>query len=403
MIRPMIRPMTRLLTTARRGAFALLLPCLALATPAAADAPLRESFDLRVPVAPAAVPVDGQHLLRYELHLANFAAQPLAPTRIEVRDADSGAVIARLEGPALSRSLALPGAGASGADPSSADARTIAQGMHGVAYLEVTLPAQAQVPAALDHHVEYRVDDRSGARAAVDGAHVRVDRRPLPVLGPPLRGGPWVAIHSPAWARGHRRVLYAVDGRARIPGRFAIDWVRVDAQGRTTHGDPDRVDSFLGHGADVLAVADAVVSAVRDDMPESETISAHPHNALADASGNYIALDLGHGRHAFYEHLEPGSIRVAPGQRVRRGQVIAALGFTGDSTGPHLHFHVADGPSPLGAEGIAFVIDRFDVPGRYADIGTLGTAPWQPRADNLPRRRAMEWPAPNVVVEFDAK
>src|SRR5690606_25712205 len=330
----MLRSMTRLMTAARRKAFALLLPCLVLAAPAAADAPLRESFDMRVPAAPAAVPVDGQRLLRYELHLANFSAQPLAPTRIEVRDADSGAVIARIEGEALSQTLAIPGADASGAD-----AQAIARGGLGIAYLEITLPGQ--VPATLDHRVGYRVEDGSGASGIVDGARVRVDRRPLPVLGPPLRGGPWVAIHSPAWTRGHRRVLYTIDGRARIPGRFAIDWVMVDAQGRETHGDPDRADSFLGHGADVLAVADAIVSAVRDDMPESETLSGRSRNALADASGNYVALDLGNGRHAFYEHLEPGSVRVAPGQRVRRGEVIAALGFTGDTTGPHLHFHVA--------------------------------------------------------------
>src|SRR3546814_375438 len=136
--------MAGLIPAVRRMVFALLLPCLVLATPAAADAPLRESFDLRVPVAPVAVPVDGQRLLRYELHLANFASQPLAPTRIDVRDADSGAVIARIEGPALSRSLAIPGA-----DPPGTNAQAIAQGMHGVVYLEITLRGQAPgAPAA---------------------------------------------------------------------------------------------------------------------------------------------------------------------------------------------------------------------------------------------------------------
>src|SRR3546814_11870096 len=109
--------------------------------------------------------------------------------------------------------------------------------MHGVVYLEITL--RGQVPAALDHHIEYRVDDGSGASGAVDGGHVRVDGRPLPVLGPPLRGGPWVAIHSPTWARGHRRVLYPIDGIARIPGACAIASVRGDAHGRTNPGAPD--------------------------------------------------------------------------------------------------------------------------------------------------------------------
>lgn len=52
-------------------------------------------------------------------------------------------------------------------------------------------------------------------------------------------------------------------------------------------------------------------------------------------------LDLGDNRHAFYGHLLPGSLRVKPGDRVRRGQVIGRLGNSGNSTGPHLHFHNA--------------------------------------------------------------
>jgi murein DD-endopeptidase MepM/ murein hydrolase activator NlpD len=52
---------------------------------------------------------------------------------------------------------------------------------------------------------------------------------------------------------------------------------------------------------------------------------------------NYVALDLDGQHYAFYEHLQPGSVKVKPGDRVRSGQVIIA-GCTGESTGPHLHF-----------------------------------------------------------------
>src|SRR3546814_7386768 len=90
---------------------------------------------------------------------------------------------------------------------------------------------------------------------------------------------------------------------------------------------------------------------LRTPPSSTRTYPPVPYTTLF-RSGNACALDLGDGRHAFYEHLKPGSIRVVPGQRVRRGEVIAELGFTGDSTGPHLHFHVADAPSPLGAEGL---------------------------------------------------
>src|SRR3546814_12262886 len=121
-----------------------------------------------MPVAPVAVPVDGQRLLRYELHLANFASQPLAPTRIDVRDADSGAVIARIEGPALSRSLAIPGA-----DPPGTHAQAIAQGMHGVVHLENTLPGQ--VPEATDPTIAFRAEDAGAASGSAAGDPLLVE------------------------------------------------------------------------------------------------------------------------------------------------------------------------------------------------------------------------------------
>lgn len=378
-----------------RASVAALALAAVLAGPAGAATPLRQSFDLQVPASPIPVTVDGTPRLVYELHLTNFADEPLAPVRVEVSDGD-GRVIATFAGEALAGRVAVPGMSA----PDD-EAHGIAPGMRGVVYLEFALPDGAS-PRALAHRIEYVVvGGDANAEFVVEGARTMVDNSPPVVLGAPLRGGPWAAIHSPDWSRGHRRVLYAVDGRVRIPGRFAIDWVKLDADGRSAHGDADRVANSLGYGADVLAVADAVVAAMRDDVAESASISAHRKHALGDATGNYVALDLGDGRYAFYEHLKPGSIRVAPGQRVQRGEVLAALGFTGDSTGPHLHFHVADAPSPLGAEGLPFVLDRFRVLGRYPDIDALGNAPWTPPDDAQPSQRMREWPASNVVVEFE--
>jgi murein DD-endopeptidase MepM/ murein hydrolase activator NlpD len=147
----------------------------------------------------------------------------------------------------------------------------------------------------------------------------------------------------------------------------------------------------------VLAVADARVAAVRDGMDEPARISQRTHPAPEDDAGNYVALQLADGRHAFYEHLRKHSIRVAVGERVRAGQVIAALGFSGESTGPHLHFHVADASSPLGGEGLPFEIRTFERLGRYDDISRLGK-PWQAADSDAVRHR--EWPGSNTVVRF---
>lgn len=81
-------------------------------------------------------------------------------------------------------------------------------------------------------------------------------------------------------------------------------------------------------------------------------------------------LDIGRGAFALFAHMQPGSVTVRPGARVKRGDVLGKVGNTGNTSAPHLHFHVMDGPSPLLANGIPYVIDRF----RLTAVSTGGTA-----------------------------
>lgn len=302
---------------------------------------------LAVPVPPSPVSIDGREWLVYELHLTDVDSL----TRIEVLT-ESGEALKSFDGDDLAQRVARESGRA-------------------VAYLEV--PLDGKRPRLLRH----RIGD-------VVGGEVRVSTKARLALAPPLLGGPWAAVYAWEWPRGHRRVFYTLDGRERLPGRLAIDWVRKDAQGRSARGDADVVKNSLGYGADVLAVADARVAEVRDGVAQSKRVSANPKHAIDEKAGNFVSLDLGDGRYAVYEHLAPGSIRVAKGDRVKPGQVIARLGFTGDSTEPHLHFHVADHPSPLKGEGLPFEIEEF----RVQEAGAAQV-------------RKRERPAPNALVTFD--
>ncbi|WP_091723366.1 M23 family metallopeptidase [Mitsuaria sp. PDC51] len=122
----------------------------------------------------------------------------------------------------------------------------------------------------------------------------------------------------------------------------------------------------------------------------------------ADAPGNHVVLTLADHRHVLYEHLRPGSVTVRPGDRVRKGQVLGALGFSGDSTGPHLHLHVCDEGVPNAGEGLPFVFERFERLGAYEDLATLGRARWSaaPAGDAMVRRD--EKPGSNRVIRFTA-
>ena len=141
----------------------------------------------------------------------------------------------------------------------------------------------------------------------------------------------------------------------------------------------------------------------RDDIPESPSLEgSRAPIALENASSNYVSLDLGDGRYAFYEHLKHGSIRVKSGDRVKTGDVIALLGNSGSSSsGPHLHFHVADADADLAGEGLPFVFSSFETVGTFDDINAFTTGErWKAVPSDMVGIRRGELPAPNSVIVF---
>jgi hypothetical protein len=276
--------------------------------------------------------------------------------------------------------------------------------MRAIVYFWIELAADSATPSALRHRVEMDILRPAGpVGAVVEGAASRVSTEKAVALAPPLRGGPWTAIYAPNLNGGHRTVTYAIESRARIPGRFAIDWVKLPASGVLERPPAADASDWNGFGSEVLAVAEAVVAAAMDDIPDTRPSSGPSAKiALQEASGNYVVLDLGRGRFAFYEHLKHGSVAVRAGDRVRTGQLIARLGNSGSSSiGPHLHFHVADAESPLGAEGLPFVFTAFEHLGGFTSIEALtkGEA-WQANAGGRTSVRKLERPTAMSVVRF---
>jgi murein DD-endopeptidase len=357
-----------------------------------------ESFEVVIPQAPIPVVTEDHVALIYELHLTNFTAEPLIVRRLQVTDPDTRKVIASFDGSDLANRFALVG------DSDFAETKlsdpAVRPGQRAIIFIELGIGA---VPKRLQHEVDYTAT-RQTPIDALQAPIVAVNFIEPVVLGPPFRGGIWAAVHAPSWPRGHRRTTYTLSGKVRIPGRYAVDWMGLDEDGRTTHGDPDRPEDAIGYGTSVLAGADADVSSVQDGVAESVSIGKNPRHALGYGAGNYVALNLGSGRYAFYEHLRPGSICVHVGEHVHRGQVIGALGFSGDTTGPHLHMHVADGADPVQAEGLPFVLDHYAKIGRYDDIADLGRNKWKPfPTSRTQHSKANDWPGSNIVVRFDER
>lgn len=339
------------------------------------------NLDIRIPKLPAPVNIGGKQLIYYEVYATNFGADTIQLKQLQISNG------ANLDSNDLSTRSARIGT------QGKIYSTQLPPGASLVIYLEINLDEKT---THLEHHLLFASTHKTDS---VTITTTLPSATPI-ILGPPLSNGNWAAVYSPEWATGHRRVIYTINGHARIPGRYAIDFIKLDDNGKLAAGNNDEIKQWYGYGAEVLAVADGTIAAVRTDFTETPTISGHDRITPDRATGNYISIKLSTGQYAFYEHLKPGSIRVKPGQTIKKGQPIASLGFTGQSTGPHLHFHVADTNSPLGAEGLPFAFNHFTYTGYYKLIDSLGNSPWTPAGKAQSGIRNNEHPLPNSVIGF---
>ena len=340
---------------------------------------------------------DGRTHMVYELWITNFSSGDSTLEQVEILG--DGKLLATLDQAAVATRLQPAG---------RRDARdTVASGATSLLFIHLTLAEGAQAPARLSHRVRAHVDAAPPGQQqmTLSGGDVTVDRRAVAVIGPPLRGVRFIAADSCCDATRHTRAALPVDGRVRIAQRFAVDWEQLDDNGRVYVGPREQMTSYVIYGREALAVADASVVAVIDGLPEQVPGQFPESIALTQADGNAVVLDLGHGAFALYAHLQPGSLRVHVGDRVRRGQTLGLVGNSGNSLAPHLHFHVMDGPSPLASNGLPYEIDAFDVAGKSPGTAAFDHAeesgePLAITPINPPRHVTRAMPLDQTIVDF---
>lgn len=158
------------------------------------------------------------------------------------------------------------------------------------------------------------------------------------------------------------------------PQEFALDLAKFGPDMRSHKGDGSRREMFYAYGAPVRAVADGTVVGAENGLPDQDL--RHPDESeeeyqkrltgLQEALiasgfragiGNYVVVRHAGGEYSLYAHLKADSLRVKDGDQLSQGSVIAALGHSGNSTEPHLHFSIQDGPDPLTSRSLPFQFD----------------------------------------------
>lgn len=324
---------------------------------------------------------DGLRHYAYELTVVNQGTGTATLESVQALDATAGTPVgAVLSGDALAELFRLNG----GADDPTP---VLGPGQSGTLFLDLTTPAADPVPTGLRHEVDLSYAAAPAAPEPGDldptpappqdvrftGVATEVDQQEAVVVDPPLRGGGWVVGNGCCDPiNAHRGSTLSLDGDVAVAQRFAIDFVRLAAGDQAVTGDPADLTSYPDFGQEVhSATAGTVVDAAPAER-EEQVPGALPAGATVQtADGNYLVVDMGGGRFAFYAHMQPGSLRKQVGDTVAVGEVLGLLGNTGNTDAPHLHFHVMDGPSPLLSNGLPFRFSSFTGQGVVTDLDPL--------------------------------
>lgn len=203
-----------------------------------------------------------------------------------------------------------------------------------------------------------------------DGGVVTVQVRPTPgaastghgeratetELRLPFRGEWYVA-----W--GGRRPHQNRHVRARDQ-RFAYDFVVLE-EGATHEGDGDVNADYHCFGRPVLAPAAGRVATAVDSVADNE-----PGRMNRDVPpGNHVVIDHGNGEFSLLAHFRRGSLGVEEGDRVEKGQRLGACGNSGNSSEPHVHYHLQDGPEFGEAVGLPAQFRGYRADGETVERG----------------------------------
>ncbi len=152
---------------------------------------------------------------------------------------------------------------------------------------------------------------------------------------------------------------------AATPGqRFAYDLVkRVD--GSSHRGDGSALEDYYCWNEKILAPADGTVLEAVDGLPD-QAIGTSNTKAVA---GNHVMLDLGNGEYAMLAHLRQGSVAVEAGQQVAAGDELGRCGNSGNTSEPHLHFHLQDAPEFGEGNGLPAFFEHYTADGKAVERG----------------------------------
>jgi hypothetical protein len=158
--------------------------------------------------------------------------------------------------------------------------------------------------------------------------------------------GVWYVAAEHSYLDPHKRFLAET---------YAYDFLQIGPNGKSYQRDGLQNSDYYAFGKKVLSAQSGTVVYVRVDITDNQP--GDPN--LNTPGGNVVIIDHGNGHFGYYAHLRARSVSVKVGTKVKAGDPLGEVGNSGDSSEPHLHFHMMNADNPDQADGIPVVFENW--------------------------------------------
>ena len=173
--------------------------------------------------------------------------------------------------------------------------------------------------------------------------------------------GTWWAIQGNDWSDRHKQEVFSQP--------YAIDFVKLGPNNLQFATDGLTLEDHYSWNQPVYATAGGKVAYASYDMPDLRPgVPPDPRLFRDDVRrllGNAVAISHANGEFSYYGHLQQLSLQVNEGEMIKRGTLLGYIGNSGNSPGPHLHFHLMEGPNIFIDRGLPARFSNFWAGGQY--------------------------------------
>ncbi|MEO8862514.1 MAG: DUF3887 domain-containing protein [Ginsengibacter sp.] len=162
----------------------------------------------------------------------------------------------------------------------------------------------------------------------------------------------WTVI----WGGDTKELNYHVESQAQ---KNAFDMVITNSKGKSYKTDGQKNEDYYAFGKEIFAPCDGEIVLVVDGVKDNKPGELNP----IYVPGNTVILKTSNNEYLFFAHFKQHSIKISEGQKIKQGQLLALCGNSGNSSEPHLHFHIQNVEDMNVATGVKCYFDKIMVNG----------------------------------------